>query len=536
MRFANPGGYDLKSNYNLDGWGIIQITFDIVYTLLILTLCGILWKQRDHPIIRMRKISMAITAVLVLHVYLFLVLFVYPLNGRIGLFQAQNQQLFLISRGQQALLTQDNYKPIPGGRTFWQCDWNKFVIRCKKSKDQDAFEGYIAVGMVVQFLSSLVIYLISRKFNSYGIVSEHTTPALCRRGWEWAPSIIWQATWNFVAGPYLLWKIRAIRDIYNWRLQTSLAILAGLPGTPLWLVAVYSDKINGISKYWNPAMWFLPGLIIMQTVTIISPLCEVYKGRKRVQILNQDLKDFDKKQRNSMAGANVSVTTTSTKTKGSGSSRVPIKSMEDCLQDNGLEWLAFFHFCTTKTFNGENLAFLDRTNKFKAEWRRMVTLRKGTYNNPRLQMFRTAVHIYLTLIWKTAKYPINIPCHISRDLAGLFQEAATIVVATSPPIARSASNVTPWDEPADPFNGGDHPLRPMLPYSSIRGSTIDSITELDLVALEDSSDPLTGYHVPVVFDDRCFDAAYDSIKHMMWEQPYQDFIKSRRSCATSTSA
>ncbi|KAL8818978.1 MAG: hypothetical protein Q9223_002498 [Gallowayella weberi] len=501
----------------------------------------------------MRKIPMAIAAVLVLHVYLFLVLIVYPLNGHfpcnaefwimsiylpigIGLFQAQNQQLLLISRGQQALLTQDNYKPIPRGKTFWQRYWNNFVIWCKKSKEQDAFEGYIAVGMVVQFVGSLVIYLISRKFNSFGIVSEHTTPPLCRRGWEWAPSIIWQAAWNFIAGPYLLWKIRAIRDIYNWRLQTSLAILAGLPGTPLWLAAVYSDKINGVSKYWGPAMWFLPGLITMQMVTIISPLWEVYKGRKRAQILTQDLKEFDKKQRHGVAGADVSVTTTSTRTKGSGSSRVPMKSMEECLQDNGLEWMAFFHFCTTKTFNGENLVFLDKTNKFKAEWRRLVNLRKGTYDNLRLQMFRTAVHIYLTLIWKTAKYPINIPSNISRDLAGLFQEAATIVAATRPPVARSVSNVTPWDEPADPFNAGDHPLRPMLRHSSDKGSAMDSITELDLIALDDPSDPLTGHHVPVMFDDRCFDAAYNSIKHMMWEQPYQDFMKSRRSSATSISA
>lgn len=70
-----------------------------------------------------------------------------------------------------------------------------------------------------------------------------------------APSIIWQASWNFIAGPYLLWKIRMIRDIYNWRLQTTIAIVAGLPGTPLWLAAVYSDLLNGVSKYWTPAMW-----------------------------------------------------------------------------------------------------------------------------------------------------------------------------------------------------------------------------------------------------------------------------------------
>ena len=28
-------------------------------------------------------------------------------------------------------------------------------------------------------------------------------------------------------GPYLLWKIRMIHDIYHWRLQTISAIVAG---------------------------------------------------------------------------------------------------------------------------------------------------------------------------------------------------------------------------------------------------------------------------------------------------------------------
>ncbi len=33
--------------------------------------------------------------------------------------------------------------------------------------------------------------------------------------------------WNFVFGPLLLWKMRGIRDIYRWRLQTTVSILAG---------------------------------------------------------------------------------------------------------------------------------------------------------------------------------------------------------------------------------------------------------------------------------------------------------------------
>ncbi|KAL8852056.1 MAG: hypothetical protein Q9221_003081 [Calogaya cf. arnoldii] len=559
MPFANPGGHNFVG-VNLDGWGVLQLVFAVVYTIVLFVLCGILWKQRDHPIIRMRKIPMAIAAVLVLHVYVVIILIVYPLNGYfpcnaefwimsiylpigVGLFQAQNQQLLLISRGQQVLLTQDQYKPLPSGKTRWQYYRNKFIIWCKSSKEQDAFEGFIAIGMVVQFLGSLIIYVISRKFNSSGVVSQPTTPAQCRRGWEWAPSIIWQASWNFIAGPYLLWKIRMIRDIYNWRLQTTLAIIAGLPGTPLWLAALYSSSLNSVNKYWAPAMWFMPGLITMQLITVLSALFQVWRSKKQAKEVDGALNAFDVKKNKGIVGPNASIVTTSTKTKDSGRSRVPMKAMEECLTSNGLEYNAFYHFCTTKTFNGENLVFLDKTIKFKLEWRRIFNLLHVSHDSARLRIYRDAVDIYLTLIWdKTARYPINIPSQISRDLNTLFQSAAAIIAASCPSTPRSGSTATPWDEPSDPFASvGDHPLRPMLRHSLDKGSATSQISEFGSSnrdnhnndILLESSDPLADFSVPASFDESCFDAAFASIKHMMWEQPYQDFMKSKRNSASS---
>ncbi|KAL8728730.1 MAG: hypothetical protein Q9166_005217 [cf. Caloplaca sp. 2 TL-2023] len=550
MPFLNPDGHNFVG-FNLDGWGIFQLVFNILYTLILLVLCGMLWKERDNAVIRMRKIPMAIAAVLVLHVYFAVVLVVYPLNGHfpctaefwimsiylpigIGLVQAQNQQLLLISEGQKDLLTNDSYKALPGGKNLRQYYWNKFMIWCKSSYKQDAFEGFIAAGMLVQFLGSFLIYMISRKFSAYGIVSQPTTQALCRRGWEWAPSIIWQAAWNFIAGPYLLWKIRKISDIYHWRWQTSAAIVACLPGTPLWLAATYSDKLNGISRYWIPPMWFLPGLITLELVTILGPLIVCWRSRKQAKATNQALDEFDTKQRHGTAGPHASMITTSTKTKSSGGSRVPMKTMEDCLMANGPDFYAFLRFCSTKTFNGENLLFLDKAIKFKIEWRRISSLHNVSHDSVRLQLFRTAVQIYLTCIWKTAPYPINIPSNIQRDLAILFMDAAVIVAARRPSTFRSESNVTPWDEPADPFttSGTDHPLRPILRRSVDKGSRTELITDLDL-GTTDLSNPLIDYAVPTAFDDRCFDAAFASIKQMMWEQPYQDFMKSKRNSAAS---
>lgn len=202
MPFFNPNGHDWANNYNFDGWGTCLIVFAILYTFFLLGCSGLLWQWRNHAVIRMRKPGLAISAVLVLHVYVLIILLVYPWNGRfpcaaefwimsiylpigIGLFQASNQVLLLISRGQQVMLTQDTYRPLPSGKNRREYCWSAFMIWCRSAKQQDIFEGFLAAGMVLQFIVSLFIFIISRRFKSYGIVSQPTTPELCRRGWEW---------------------------------------------------------------------------------------------------------------------------------------------------------------------------------------------------------------------------------------------------------------------------------------------------------------------------------------------------------------
>ena len=68
----------------------------------------------------------------------------------IGLYQAYNQQLLLISRGQQHLLTQDIYKPLPGGKNTSEVYWNAFVLWCKDAREQEFFEAFVAAGVGIQ--------------------------------------------------------------------------------------------------------------------------------------------------------------------------------------------------------------------------------------------------------------------------------------------------------------------------------------------------------------------------------------------------
>ena len=199
------------------------MVFIVGYTILFFTGCAYLWQHRDHPIIRMRKIGLALLSVLILHVYLFMVFMAYPLNGLypcnvefwamslylpigLGLFQAQNQQLLLVSRGQDQLMkVEDSFKRFAGERGHGLGTPRYWANRCKLwwngANKQRKYESFVLIGIVFQvsclrhklilaltveqFVGSFIIYNISQKFSRYGTVGHPTDPASCRRGWEW---------------------------------------------------------------------------------------------------------------------------------------------------------------------------------------------------------------------------------------------------------------------------------------------------------------------------------------------------------------
>ena len=172
VRYLNPGGHDWSYAENLDGYGISLIVFIVLYSIFFYAACAFLWLQRNNPAIRMRKIPLALLSLLVLHVYLFLVFLVYPLNGYfpcgvefwimsiylpigIGLFQAQNQQLLIVSREQDLLKgTDEIYRPLypkhGGGLGGWKYWTWRLKLWWKGVNTQSKYEGFVFVGMMVQ--------------------------------------------------------------------------------------------------------------------------------------------------------------------------------------------------------------------------------------------------------------------------------------------------------------------------------------------------------------------------------------------------
>jgi hypothetical protein len=53
----------------------------------------------------------------------------------------------------------------------------------------------------------------------------------------------------------ILWQSRGIHDTQGWRVQTIGCCLAGLPATPMWLIALYTPGMEPVNEYFIPPQW-----------------------------------------------------------------------------------------------------------------------------------------------------------------------------------------------------------------------------------------------------------------------------------------
>ncbi|KAL9124027.1 MAG: hypothetical protein Q9217_006600 [Psora testacea] len=557
VRYLNPGGHDWGKE-NSDGYALSQIVFIIIYTIFFFTACTYLWLHRMHPVIKMRKINLALMSVLILHVYLFMIFMVYPLNGEfpcgvefwimslylpigIGLFQAQNQQLLIVSREQNQLLHVDHiYKPLAGVRSHGIGTPNYWIFRFKlwwnRTSKQGKYEGFVLVGIVIQVASiatasSATQHLLANAgvAGNGKLISKELLKIAHPSGR--APSIVWQFLWNFFFGPYLIWKIRMIRDIYHWRLQTILAVVAGIPGTPLWLASVYTDSFASVNKYWVQPMWFVPGLITMELTTLIFPIVQIQRHKQAVRETTQALADFDAKHLNLNDTSTIASGSMATRSTGSKGKMYSMESLDECLQSN-YDGLQVYASCIE--LNGENIIFLVKVLKFKQLWLRTFSS-SSDFLRARMTMFRAALSIFVSLVHsETANYPINIESPVYSKLESIFGQATALVacVRRGSTVSTPMSQVTPWDEPTEPTELSKvqchetFHMRAMMSTPPTR-SSVDNESREHIMSPDDPAnpyDPLAGYMIPVDFDSHIFDAAFKSIKYMVWTETWQRYM------------
>jgi hypothetical protein len=257
---------------NTDPLGIAYVVIVIIYTIVLASELVLLYKRRSAFCVQIRNIKIIFAAVVTLHVYLTLVFLAYPWNGLypcsakfwvmsiflplgMAFFQACNAKVLTAYESQRRLTV--NF--LAGARKKRISYSPRGLVEAWIDLDA-ASKVYVitVIGLVVSFIPAVVLFFGSRRFHaSYGFFGVPADYFDCRRGAEWLPSIFVQLFWTAMVGPWILWKIRHIKDVHSWAWQTRLAIIAGLPGTPLWIAFTYSQmpEMSHIKSYFPPPGW-----------------------------------------------------------------------------------------------------------------------------------------------------------------------------------------------------------------------------------------------------------------------------------------
>ncbi|KAF2995234.1 hypothetical protein E8E13_002637 [Curvularia kusanoi] len=497
---------------NTDALGITYVVIAIIYTVLLAFELTLLYRRRDAFCIQIRNIKVVFAAVSMLHIYLTLVLLAYPWNGLypcsaefwvmsiflplgMAFFQACNARVLTAYESQRRMARnflegarKERISYTPAG--LWRA-WINLNA---------AIKVYVLtlVGLIVSFVPAIILFFGSKRFHAaYGFFGTVAGFMECRKGAEWIPSIFVQLFWTAMVGPWILWKIRHIQDVHSWAWQTRLAIIAGLPGTPLWIAFTYSNmpEVEAIRRYFAPAGWFLPSLVVCQQVLILIPLSDAFKSKPRERPLSATTET-----------ASLTSTISGTSQKSAQElfrelkPKASMQALELSIEQN-IESLIVW--AATKEFTAENTIFLREVRNWKKKW----SILKTVSTAQRRQMFNEASLIYFTLINPfTAETPINIEYKIFKVLQNLFAgmeydpfmpRSATPDTVKSPVIRENV--ICPWEETLS---------RPASIQSDISTSSSSS----------------TGSIIPSEFGDDIFDAAYESIKYLVFTNTWPRYV------------
>ncbi|KAK2615667.1 hypothetical protein N8I77_002405 [Diaporthe amygdali] len=552
---------DSKPRLNLDAAGIFWVSWCGVWTLLVGAGMGFLWYRRDTPLLRIRGLNLSFAAIGFLHTYWMAVQMAYiadpfPAQAEywimgiylpfgIALFHASNTRFLYIAKQQRRRFVRKSYpigKPTP--TTVWG--------RIQQLDHTQKMLWIIGMGMVLQLILTIVMYLLSRKFHpSFGVGGTEVGGSPWdvnhqqARGWEWWPSIIWQFFWSWIVAPIVLWRARRIHDTLGWRTQTLACCLAGLPATPMWLIALYVPGMSRVNRYWIAPQWIALSIMFLEIFSIFLPCWQVWRHRSLRQETIDMITAWESKthnhngERSSTLGATSILggspsqkswkaistvekasTVDSVGTAYSGESMLSMGALEYVLEHNPDP---LRQFSALKDFSGENVAFLTAVAEWKNRYR---AIGKGEAAR---DAYNKALHIYAEFIGpKDAEFPINISFQVRVVLEAMFEKAARVLYGNK----GLASPATPFAPGTDwPRNAARRPShaseRPII------GSRSNSNVDVD-VELRAMTDRIAYCgDIPTTFDATVFDKAETSIKYLVLTNTWPKFVRDRRESGIS---
>ncbi|SPQ17616.1 6647b2b8-ff0e-429a-a269-2ca5ddaec8df [Thermothielavioides terrestris] len=472
---------DTKPQARLDGVAVWWLTFAAVWTLLLAAGMTFLYKKRNTPTLRLRGLSLTFAGLVLLHLYWLSVQIAYsvgPLAPEvaefwimsvwypfgIALFHAGNSQFLHVAKAQSRFARPPSQMKTryDEKRRLQKPTWLQRIRQMDYSKRMFMF---VTMGMTVQLLIVIIIYMVSRKFHpDFGVPGTEVTGKSAAeiamkqgRGWEWWPSIVWQFVWAWIVAPIVLWRSRGIRDTHGWQRQTIACCIAGLPAAPMWLIALYVPGMAPVNQYFVPPQWIALSIFVIEICSVFVPCWEVHKHQTLRQETLESIANWESKKRfgaksetSSEQTAAPPLSPTSTKVGDSAGfdswkklpgleSNTASQANVGGVPDDGVLTMAALEhvldknpeplrqFSARRDFSGENIAFLTAVAEWKAALppefvrSRFDAASEGMVR----EQFTRALRIYTEFISpRDAEFPINIAWHDLRKLQGVFERAA----------------------------------------------------------------------------------------------------------------
>ncbi|KAI1344822.1 hypothetical protein F5Y15DRAFT_410518 [Xylariaceae sp. FL0016] len=538
------------------GWVYIGLT--VAWTVILGGGMGFLWRHRQLPSLQIRRLPLVFTAVILLHGYgsvcmiswtlgslipcnaAFWVMSIYLPFG-MALLQAANSQFQHIASQQQKFAKFNDLEDRTLLKEAAEMDaslpwWKRAVEKIRRTDKTTRIVVYISMGMVLQLLLTLFVYFGSEMFHpSYGffhikVPGTEQRESACFEGWEWWLSIVWQFFWAWFYAPYMLWKTRNVNDTHGWRLQTICCCIAGLPASPMWLIALYTPQLAPLNAVIIPPQWFSISIFFIEVFTIFIPCWQVVRTQTLQQETldaiaaweerNKGLKDDGKTITTSgMTGTTLggrSIAGKSRKSKGTAVSQNSRKSetltmdaLESALSTNPQPLL---EFAALKDFSGENISFLSHV----ADWKRAWTTLSATTGDRERQQFIRAVRIYshfVSMEW--SEFPVNISSRVAKELHNTFAYAARKL---NRPTSLCSTSATPFDDAPSDMSTSN--LAPGLDLEDTLGQANLHATKMaDLTSEGHLEMP-----IPESFSREVFDVAEREIKYLVLTNTWPKFV------------
>ncbi|GLA79141.1 hypothetical protein AtubIFM55763_002062 [Aspergillus tubingensis] len=470
------------------------------WTVIIASGMVYLIAHRNTPPLLLRGLGLSLSAVVLLHVYWASVQFgtmigtimpgdaEYWIMGTylpcgIALFHASNSRFYHVAKLQEGYIIRSS-----GGNDLYSTRGKLGAVdRFRRLAYTTKILVLVTVASLVQVFLTVLMWLISRKwYRTWGIPgtevhgTEMQQTSEMGRGWEWWPGVLGQVFWSWIVSPVVLWKSRHIHDTHGWRVQTIGCVIANLPATPMWLIALYVPAMEPVNQYWLPPQW---------SASILAEFAG--SGRE----------SWDR----SLGSSSSSRDSIFTK-----------RALEYVLARNPAP---LQDFSAHRDFSGENIAFLTRVAEWKsslphAVWDSRIS-DYGDLTDLIREQFHRALCIYMMFISDRAQFPINISSQHRKELENVFEGPAGLLFGD----ARPANPAVPFDAPGYAPTPSASPIAPIKAYS---GSLFT-----------DNSRVQYWGQIPQTFNATVFDRAEESIKDLVLTNTWPKFV---RSCGIAAEA